>query len=76
MLGHLASILARAKTFQAEALLITIGCTHAEPKIIDLCLTKWGIDIVSSSLGLLSGIFQIPSVNHQLDIRAPTTGLG
>jgi hypothetical protein len=43
--------LARAKSLQIEALLISIGSTHAEPKVIDACPTKLGSDIMPSFSG-------------------------
>jgi hypothetical protein len=46
-------IVAKARTFQTDVLLISISSTHADSKVIDLCPTKMGTDIMPSSLGLL-----------------------
>jgi hypothetical protein len=43
-----ASILARAKSLESEALLISIGCTYAEQKVTDPCLTTLLSDIIFS----------------------------
>jgi hypothetical protein len=54
LVSSTASTLARAKTPQTGALLISIGSTHAEPKVTDPHPTGMSKDIMSSSLGLLA----------------------
>jgi hypothetical protein len=38
--------LARAKSLQIEAPIISIGSTHVEPKVINACLTRLDTDVM------------------------------
>jgi hypothetical protein len=57
-----ASTLGTAKTIQTEVLLLFIGPTHAEPKVIGPCPTKLGTDSVMYSWAAGSGTFLTPPV--------------
>jgi hypothetical protein len=56
-LGSLRALtLARAKNLQTEALLIYICSIYAELIVIDLCPTKWGIDVMPPSRNILDEV--------------------
>jgi hypothetical protein len=59
VLLRLFKTLARAKTFETEALLISTGHTHAQPMATDPYPSKMDADIMPSSVGLMAMGFPV-----------------